>query len=248
GHRTPPPPARSSWAGKSSIINTIKSIFENRPFVNAPAATGSSTSYTLNYKKYSVGRFAIYDVKGLERTSGGVNPDDIINALKGHIKNGYKFGDDPINTDDEFYNISPGLNDKIHCLISVIPASNPSGRGPDGKEAFIDEEMVKKLKNIRENASKLEIPQVVFMTKVDKACPTTKEDLSKIYTSKKIKEKMEVCSNLLNVPMNCIFPVQNYHEENKLDPVLNSLMLDALNPTGPNDYLKSVYESQKHVE
>lgn len=34
-------------AGKSSIINTIRTIFEGRQFVNCLAAPGSTTSHTL---------------------------------------------------------------------------------------------------------------------------------------------------------------------------------------------------------
>lgn len=35
-----------------------------------------------------------------------------------------------------------------------------------------------------------EIPQVIIMTMVDRACPLVMMDLSKIYTSRKIKEKV----------------------------------------------------------
>ncbi len=34
------------------------------------------------------------------------------------------------------------------------------------------------------------IPQVIVMTKVDEACPLVKNDIRKLYTSKKIKEKV----------------------------------------------------------
>lgn len=39
---------------------------------------------------------------------------------------------------------------------------------------------------------------------------------------------MQECSNSVGLPMNCIFPVKNYHEENKLDGKMDSLILDAL--------------------
>lgn len=35
------------------------------------------------------------------------------------------------------------------------------------------------------------IPQALIMTKVDEACPLVKVDLEKIYTSKKIKQKVQ---------------------------------------------------------
>ena len=36
------------------------------------------------------------------------------------------------------------------------------------------------------------------------------------------------CSRSLGIPMICIFPVKNYHEENNLDGNMDSLILDAL--------------------
>ncbi|RXN11788.1 interferon-induced 44-like protein [Labeo rohita] len=71
------------------------------------------------------------------------------------------------------------------------------------------------------------IPQVIIMTKVDEACPLVKNDLKKVYTSKKIKEKMHFCSEMIGVPMNCIFPVKNYHDEIDTDDDVDVLVLKA---------------------
>lgn len=40
--------------------------------------------------------------------------------------------------------------------------------------------------------------------------------------------KMEECSCRLGVPMNCIFPVKNYHNEHTTDKATDILILDAL--------------------
>ncbi|KAI5107546.1 interferon-induced protein 44-like isoform X2 [Silurus meridionalis] len=82
-------------AGKSSTINTIRSIFEGRLYVNCLAAAGSTTSQTLSFGSYNFKNdegsfpFAFYDVMGAE-AEAGVNTQDIISALKGHMKEGYK--------------------------------------------------------------------------------------------------------------------------------------------------------------
>lgn len=54
--------------------------------------------------------------------------------------------------------------------------------------------------------------------------------------------QMQECSNKLGVPMNCIFPVKNYHEENNLDPNMDSLILDALKNVVnfANDYVETL--------
>ncbi|KAI4873962.1 hypothetical protein NFI96_008784 [Prochilodus magdalenae] len=91
------------------------------------------------------------------------------------------------------------------------------------------------------------IPQLVFMTRVDQACPRTQKDLKEIYRSKKIKEKMEQCSIRLGVPVNCIFPVKNYHDEIKIDKNLNCLMLQGLTQAAysAHDYVKKSLPKHK---
>ncbi|GAA6079935.1 interferon-induced protein 44-like [Tachysurus ichikawai] len=73
-----------------------------------------------------------------------------------------------------------------------------------------------------------EIPQVIVMTKVDKACELVKEDLKKVYYSKKIKDKVVECSNNVGIPLNAIYPVKNYAESITQDPDTDVLILTAL--------------------
>ncbi|KAL7852856.1 hypothetical protein SRHO_G00186410 [Serrasalmus rhombeus] len=100
--------------------------------------------------------------------------------------------------------------------------------------------MIQKIKKVREKARDFGIPQVTIMTMVDEACPLVKDDLEKIYTSKKIKEKMQECSNKLGVPMNCIYPVKNYHEKitNELNADILILMAVADIISFANDYIE----------
>ncbi|XP_042559995.1 interferon-induced protein 44-like [Clupea harengus] len=95
------------------------------------------------------------------------------------------------------------------------------------------------MNEVREVAKNLGIPHVVLMTHVDSCCPLVKEDLDKIYFSKKIKIAMENCSVKLGVPMNQIFPVKNYHEENRVDEKVDCVILDALDNivNFANDYV-----------
>ncbi|XP_076857452.1 interferon-induced protein 44-like isoform X2 [Brachyhypopomus gauderio] len=214
--------------GKSSTVNTIRTIFEGRPFVGCLAEAAAGRSFTKTYEKYGIanGRegmlpLAFNDIMGVEKgESAGVRTDDIINAMKGHITEGYVFHTEfPITEKDPKYRRNPSLSDRIHCLVSVVGAD---------KIKMMDQEFINKMKKVREAASGMGIPQVVFMTRVDLACPMTKGNLKNIYRSRKIKEIMNTCSNLLGVPMNCIFPVKNYHDEIHVKEDINCLMLDAL--------------------
>ncbi|XP_046696429.1 interferon-induced protein 44-like isoform X1 [Silurus meridionalis] len=217
-------------AGKSSTINTIETIFEGRPFVNCQAAAGSTTSHTLSFERYRFEDeersfpFAFYDVMGAEEKAG-VNTQDIISALKGHMKEGYKFiSNAPLSESDHYYNRNPSLGDQMHCLVNVIAADRIS---------LMSVEYIKKWKTIRETASSMGIPQVVFMTRADCECKITKENLQNIYKSKKIRDKIIQSSNLLGVPVNLVFPVVNYHQETNVDADINCLMLDALKILSP---------------
>ncbi|XP_053352246.1 interferon-induced protein 44-like [Clarias gariepinus] len=212
-------------AGKSSTINTIRSIFEGRQFVNCLAAAESTKSHTLCFESYRFANkkesfpFIFYDIMGAE-AEDGVLTQDVISALKGHMKEGYTFNPDtPMSESNLYYNQNPSLSDQMHCLVYVVPAD---------KISVMEEAFLKKLESVRKTASIMVIPQVVFMTKVDRACQMTKENLRNIYKSKKIRENVIKYSNALGVPVNCIFPVLNYHEETHVNEDINCLMLDAL--------------------
>ncbi|XP_027008219.2 interferon-induced protein 44-like [Tachysurus fulvidraco] len=223
-------------AGKSSTINTIRSIFEGRQFIDCLAAAGTTTSHTLSYERIQITNkegsfpFAFNDIMGAE-TDSGVLSEDIISALKGHIKEGYTFNSQtPLSESSPYYNKNPTLSDQMHCLVFVMPADTISTQA---------QKVLKKMKSVVKSASGMGIPQVVFMTRVDLACPITKENLQNVYKSKKIKDNMQKCSYELGVPVNRIFPVKNYHELVHMDEAINCLMLDALSQIiyWANDYV-----------
>ncbi|XP_062411026.1 interferon-induced protein 44-like [Sardina pilchardus] len=214
--------------GKSSIINSINSIFQGQVKVGALSCALASTSFTKVFKTWKIIDketgllpFVFSDIMGLEKEDyKGVHTDDVISILKGHIKDDYKFNSSPLSKENTNYNSSPTLDDKVHCLVSVLSANSIHLLEEDHK-------LIKKMRDVREHASDLGIPQVVLMTHVD-ACLLVKNSLKNIYSSKYIKKKMQDCSNKLGVPMNCIFPVKNYSEEIQLDETVNCLILNAL--------------------
>ncbi|XP_037392792.1 interferon-induced protein 44-like [Pygocentrus nattereri] len=205
-------------SGKSSVIDTIKTTFKGRLFINFLAA--SEISDTSHTKCDRLLPFAFHDIRGLEKEDrNGVHTQDIISALEGHMKEGYELNPIPLSKDNPYYIKHPSLNDQIHCLVNVIPADTIS---------MIKDDFIQHMKKVREEASRMGIPQVVFMTRVDRAFPLTKKDLRSIYKSRKIREKVRECSMSLGVPVNCIFPVWNYHEETEIKEEINCLMLHAL--------------------
>ncbi|XP_026060430.1 interferon-induced protein 44-like [Carassius auratus] len=215
-------------AGKSSFINSLDSTFlgriSSRALVNS---TASDHSFTKNLKGFSIRSgektlpFIFKDIMGLEPDAfKGSQTEDIISAVYGHVTDGYKFNEEePLNFKDKQFNQNPNLSDQCFCLVYVLPAD---------VFQYADNRLIDKLRIIRKRISDKGIPQVIVMTKMDEACPLVQKDLRKMYTSKKIKEKMEWCSAKLGVPMTNIFPVKNYHNEIDTDDNIDVLLLKAL--------------------
>ncbi|KAM9454567.1 interferon-induced protein 44-like isoform 2-T7 [Clarias gariepinus] len=241
-------------AGKSTFVNSINTVLQGRNIAIALAdsSAGPSQSFTLKLKNHRLKKnepgsfypFVFSDMMGLEpEDSKGVQTEDMIKILQGHIKDGYTFNPlNPIAETDPNYISNPGLKDRVHCLVSVLPADRIS---------LIPDEAIQKMRDVRKKASDLGIPQVVILPMVDKACPLVNKTLRKIYESKKIKEKMEVCSQRLGVPMNCIFPLLNYSEQITNDIHTDILILMAATNivNFANDYVEDqVYNVNQHSE
>ncbi|KAJ7999707.1 hypothetical protein DPEC_G00197200 [Dallia pectoralis] len=214
-------------SGKSSFINSVNNVFQGRIAHSALAAASYGTSFTRTYNTHYIQNepkclpFVFNDIMGLEEQNGlGIHPDDLISALRGHLPEGYAFNPvTPLREESRDYKKHPNIEDKVHCLVNVIPAD---------KLSFISTEVIEKITKIRAIATELGVPQVVVLTMPDKACDLVGNDLQKIYTSIEIKKKMQICSNYLGVPMDCILAVKNYHEEDGLNDDLDILILTAM--------------------
>ncbi|XP_039674317.1 uncharacterized protein LOC120570143 isoform X2 [Perca fluviatilis] len=193
------------------------------------SATTSDQSFTKKYETHKIkkeGRgksktyypFVFNDIMGLEK-GDGVRVDDIILALKGHVKDGYKFNPvSPLSDEDPGYNPRPSPEDKVHVLVWVLSANATK----------ITESVLKKMKEIREAASDLGIPQMAIVTHIDAACPETEKDLKNVYKSQYLKKKVYDISASVGIPVNCIFPVKNYSDDIDIDDDVNTLILSAL--------------------
>ncbi|XP_056261138.1 interferon-induced protein 44-like isoform X2 [Seriola aureovittata] len=225
-------------AGKSSFINSVQSVLQGRMYIQALADNISHDSFTKKYTTYKIQKespntfypFVFNNIMGLGPNKG-VLVDDVKLALKGHIKDGYLFNPvSQISEDHAFYKTFPELNDKVHVLVLVICADTLP---------LLTDKFVKELLEIRKAASDLGIPQVALLTKIDQACPEVKEDLKNVYKYEYIKKQMEKLSAEVGIPMNCIFPVKNYHEEIHVDNDTDALLLSSLRSiiTCGDDYI-----------
>nr|XP_020496751.1 interferon-induced protein 44-like [Labrus bergylta] len=219
-------------AGKSSFINSVSNVMRRR--MTCPALASSSVqsghSFTKQFQTHKIRRgqgnprtfcpFVFNDIMGLEEGEGeGVRAEDLNLALKGHVKEGYKFNPvSSLSNDDPYYNSAPSLDDRVHVLVCVLSAAY----------AEVKESILQKMANTREAASNLGIPQIGIITNIDQACEETEKDLKNVYKSKHLKMKMKDFSTAVGLPLNCIFPVKNYSEEIELNDNVDALILSTL--------------------
>ncbi|XP_009304423.1 interferon-induced protein 44-like [Danio rerio] len=216
-------------AGKSSFINSVNSAFQGQIVCDAQAdaQSAASHSYTKKLEGYRIKNadadlpFEICDVMGLEpQELSGLQPEDVVKIIHGHVKEGYKFTENPITSKSESYNEIPSLSDQAFCLVYVVDANTIQLKSDDTT-------LLKKLRLIRKKLTDEGIPQVIVLTKVDEACKLVESNLKDIYYSITIKKKMEFCSAEIGVPMTMIFPVKNYHNEVDTDDSVDALILKA---------------------
>ncbi|XP_053184213.1 interferon-induced protein 44-like [Scomber japonicus] len=214
-------------SGKSSFINSVSSTVRGR--ITQPAAPSSTTSdqsFTTTYQTHTIRigtsdsfcQFVFNDIMGLEGgTERGVRAEDVKLAMMGHVKDGYKFNPrSPLSKGDPKYKPSPSPDDQVHVVVCILSADT------------VEIKALEKMKVIREAARDLGIPQMAIITHIDEACKETEEDLRNVYKSKHLKQKMKDFSAVVGIPMNVIFSVKNYKEENDIVDDVDSLILSAL--------------------
>ncbi|KAK1877850.1 Interferon-induced protein 44-like [Dissostichus eleginoides] len=223
--------------GKSSFINSVDNVLRGKITRRAAADAFFGECFTTKYREYKIQKvpgthypFVFNDIMGIEKDAGrGVCLEDIKLAMKGHVKDGYKFNPiSPITEDNQHYNRDPSLNDRAHVLVCVIPGSIAGLQNDDNPSQLLTEDFEKQLREVRLAASDMGIPEIAILTKIDEACPEVRKDIQNVYKSKCLKKKIEELSVRMGFPQNCIFPVKNYHSELETSDNTDTLILSAL--------------------
>uniref|UniRef100_A0A8C4T0J0 G domain-containing protein n=1 Tax=Erpetoichthys calabaricus TaxID=27687 RepID=A0A8C4T0J0_ERPCA len=225
-------------AGKSSFFNSVNSTFRGHVILQATSGHGD-TSVSKQYRTYPVydgkgGKrlpYVLCDTMGLEDSDydEGIRVEDIISVIKGHVPDLYEFNPKaPITRNDKRYRENPSLADKVHCVVFVVEADTIS---------LLGKNLLSKFKIIRNELTSIGVPQLVLATKIDQACPEIKNDLTKVYRSRYLEEKVSQSDrwwtkchecDILGVPISSISPVKNYSTVTEVSLQVDILLLKAL--------------------
>ncbi|XP_039591160.1 interferon-induced protein 44-like [Polypterus senegalus] len=216
-------------AGKSSFFNSVNSVFRGHVMLQATAGYGA-TSLSQQYRTYPVhdGKggnllpYILCDTMGLEGSGidEGILVEDIFSVIKGHVHDSYEFNiRAPITRNDRRYRVEPSLADKVHCVVYVVEAN---------KISLLGQNLLKKVKSIRAEVNKMGILQLVLVTKINEACPEVKKDVTKVYRSRYLYEKVTQLGQILGIPVSSISLVKSYSTETELNLHMDILILTAL--------------------
>ncbi|XP_037356187.1 interferon-induced protein 44 [Talpa occidentalis] len=228
-------------AGKSSFINSVKSIF--RGHVTQQVLVGSDPGGTSKkYRTYSIKDgedgnllpFMLCDSLGLGEEGEGLCTDDIVSILKGHIPDRYQFiPTKPIAPGHGDYINNPSLKDRIHCVAFVLDAKSVE---------HLSHEMTAKIKQIRSDMIKYGVVHLALLTNVDNLDLITENDLVDIQKCVPVKSKVQAVHRVLGFALSDILVVSNYSSTWELDSVRDVLILSVLREMlwAADDYLEDL--------
>ncbi|XP_052811984.1 interferon-induced protein 44-like [Mya arenaria] len=229
-----------SDSGKSSFCNLVSSVFRGRISHRARVGGNSKSSTTTMFTPYTFGdkvSLQLYDTRGLAET----DTMDLMQCnyiLEGHVPDFNEMTSTSlISNDDADFQHRPKLSHKMHCVVFVQDGSTVDD---------ISKPMLHKLESYQNLFNRKEIPQAVIVTKIDKLCEKTEENVNNTFISQTVKEAVEKVSELFKFPRNNIWPIKNYEEEVESDESINILALLAVRQIlfFAEDYLETMNVKQ----
>lgn len=215
--RSPPEPCKAInlmvigtiGSGKSSFINTILTVFRESDHISTIASPHGINLDSTTRRLHEVTlmtfpdgkQLRIYDCRGIDfvgwNTKHYVN--DLIKTVDGGIRKDYEFREEfEIQKDSEFNNRNPTISDRMHCVLYVVPADHSS------------REQTSVLSKVRQHAIEKDIPLRLILTKVDLLELCGNGDLSGIFRSKHVEEKVNIAKAEFDLQDCQILPIANY--------------------------------------
>lgn len=214
-------------SGKSSLVNTFKTVLRNSGQLSTIAATYvlAQTAPTTKLSEVTLKRFSqgeklrIFDCRGVTRLPpySAAFQGNLMKTISGHIKKGYELMESTrtIREDDEFYKLNPTISDKMHCVLFVINVDFIVGG---------DHEL---LKSVQRDLQLMNIPIRVILTRADKLCHPSNMD--GIFRNEKVYKAVEEAKRMFHVHDCQVLPIANYVQGTTQNITQDVLALLAIN-------------------
>ncbi|XP_062602829.1 interferon-induced protein 44-like [Saccostrea cucullata] len=198
-------------SGKSSFINTAKTVLRNSGEISTIAAVYGEYFDPLTEKLHEVvlkefqdgKRLRIYDCRGI-RADRGIQSHDLEKTINGFVRNDYRYNpENEIDENDESYRQNPVLEDEMHGVLFVADAE---------KFKEIENADIAIFRDLRQFLIEKGIPQRLILTKMDRL-HLCKPDLRWIFKSRQAEERGDMATKAFNMQPNQVFPISNYVQE-----------------------------------
>ncbi|KAL4237868.1 Interferon-induced protein 44-like [Mactra antiquata] len=230
-------------SGKSSVFNTISSVFKGKIFDIAPVGR-STSSISTKLTKFQVMyggiaeqlRLTIWDTRGIDETHLMTSQTMKI-LLEGKLPDRY-----PLDPSSEVHLDSPGINtaptlcDVVHCVSIIVDASTIDD---------MDDDIYQNIREMQTVMISSDVPYVIMLTNIDKICELTKADTTNAYKSVRIRDAVAKVAKKFGVVQTAVFFMKCYEEETFLDVNVDITALLALSGILHNceTYLHNFYET-----
>lgn len=74
----------------------------------------------------------------------------------------------------------------------------------------------------------LDVPLMVFETKIDKVCSEVDRDFEEVFYSETVKSSVDKVADVIAIPRSHVFPIKNYEKEGSVQTGISILALRAL--------------------
>ncbi|XP_062575816.1 interferon-induced protein 44-like [Saccostrea cucullata] len=214
-------------SGKSSFFNTCATAIEDSNRLKtlsqvyqkaSKSVTTSLEVFPLHTRDGQILPLRLFDCRGLN-VEHGVPTEDIMLIVQGHVRNGYEINPEvSIKKENPKYREHAGLKDRMHCVVYVTNAENPT-------EQLTDPKTEEQLRYVRESITSDHVPQVVLFNKIDKLRISNRDDLGDVFRSQSVRDACYKAAEYMQIPLMNVLPMSNYHEENLPTLVKNILAL-----------------------
>uniref|UniRef100_K1QZM8 Interferon-induced protein 44-like protein n=1 Tax=Magallana gigas TaxID=29159 RepID=K1QZM8_MAGGI len=212
-------------------LDPIKTIMAESSLLDKPWR--KFHEFNAEYRKYNVKdhnsgqtlKIRLCDTRGLEEEFT-IDSQEISHILDGNFNPSA-----PFTTETFGFIRKPRLGDRIHCVAFVVDGSTID---------VIPEKILKQMKAMQSQMNQRNIPQVIYLTKLDKVCPMVEEDAGHMFHSSEVHEAVDKIAEIMGLPRGFVLPIKNYESETILDHNIDILTLKALKQTADfsDDYIE----------